>query len=130
MLLYGRYDLWLQPLDGGTARVLTGGRGAADEIRFRYVSEASDERSIDLSEPLLLHAYGEWTKKEGFFRLDGEELAELTWEDKKFSIPQKAEDANRYLFTVQSWEDFPDLWMSAGDFDVRERVSDFNPQNT
>jgi len=129
VLLYGRYDLWLQPLDGGTAGVLTGGRGAADEIRFRYVSEASDEQSIDLSEPLLLRAYGEWTKKEGFFRLDGEDLAELTWEDKKFSIPQKAEDANRYLFTVQSWEDFPDLWMSAGDFDVRERVSDANPQN-
>ncbi|GIS78477.1 MAG: hypothetical protein CM1200mP14_00430 [Gammaproteobacteria bacterium] len=129
MLLYGRYDLWAQPLDGTAARVLTGGRGAADEIRFRYVAEDPDERSIDLSKPLLLHAYGQWTKKEGFFRLNGEDLTELTWEDKKFSLPQKAEDANRYLFTVQSWEDFPDLWMSAGDFDVREQVSDANPQS-
>ena len=129
VLLYGRYDLWLQPLDGEAARVLTGGRGAADEIRFRYVPAASDERSIDLSEPLLLHAYGEWTKKEGFFRLNGEDLTELIWEDKKFSIPQKAEDADRYLFTVQSWEDFPDLWTSEGDFAERGRVSNANPQS-
>jgi len=128
VLLNHRYDIWLQPLDGSAATVLTEGRGAADEIRFRYIQTDDDERSIDLSEPLLLHAYGQWTKQEGFFELDGGELAELTWEDMKFGTPQKAEDADRYLFTVQSWENFPDLWVTDGDFSEREAVTDANPQ--
>ena len=31
IVLYDRYDIWLQPLDGRTATNLTGGRGTTDE---------------------------------------------------------------------------------------------------
>jgi dipeptidyl aminopeptidase/acylaminoacyl peptidase len=128
VLLYHRYDVWHQPLDGSPARNLTEGRGAQDEIRFRYVRTDPEERFIDLSKPLLFSAYGEWTKKEGFFELRGDDLRELTWEDRKFGRPQKAEDADRYLFTVQTFQEFPDLWVSDGDFSDRDQVSVANPQ--
>ena len=62
------------------------------------------------------------------FELDGDDLAELTWEDRRFSYPIRAGEADRYLFTVQTWQDFPDLWVSDGDFARRERVSTANPQ--
>jgi dipeptidyl aminopeptidase/acylaminoacyl peptidase len=128
VLLYHRYDVWHQPLDGSPARNLTEGRGAQDEIRFRYVRTDPEERFIDLSKPLLFSAYGEWTKKEGFFELRGDDLRELTWEDRKFGRPQKAEEADRYLFTVQTFQEFPDLWVSDGDFSDRDQVSVANPQ--
>lgn len=128
VILNHRYDLWLQPWDGSVAENLTGGFGADGEIRLRFVQTDDDEREIDLGEPLLLEAYGEWTKKEGFFELDGDRLREITWEDRRFGYPQKAADADRYLFTVQSWEDFPDLWVSDRDFADRDRVSTANPQ--
>jgi dipeptidyl aminopeptidase/acylaminoacyl peptidase len=128
VLLNHRYDVWLQPLDGSDAVNLTGGFGEEGEIRLRYVRTDPDEREIDLDEPLLLEAYGEWTKKEGFFELDGDDLEELAWEDARFRNPMKANGAERYLFTVQTWQDFPDLWMTEGDFENRERVTVANPQ--
>ena len=128
VLLNHRYDLWLQPLDGRPATNLTENRGFRDEIRFRYVRTDPEERTIDLEAPLLLSAYGEWTKKEGFFELRDGELRELAWEDRKFGRPQKASDADRYLFTVQTFKDFPDLWVSGQDFADRMRVTTANPQ--
>ena len=128
VLLYDRYDVWRQPLDGSIATSLTGGRGAADEMRLRYVDTDPDEDAIDLGEPIVLAAYGQWTKKEGFFELDGSRLREITWEDRRFEGVQKAGDAERYLFTVQTWVDFPDLWVSDRDFADRRRISDANPQ--
>jgi dipeptidyl aminopeptidase/acylaminoacyl peptidase len=128
VLLYHRYDIWLQPLDGEPATNLTEGRGARNEIRFRYVQTDPEERFIDLSQPLLLSAYGQWTKKEGFFELRDGRLRELTWEDRKFGRPQRARNAQNFLFTVQTFQEFPDLWVSGTDFWRRERVTDANPQ--
>jgi len=128
VLLYDRYDMWLQPYDGSSARNLTGGYGTEGETRLRYVRTDPDETEIDLREPLLLEAYGEWTKREGFFELDGSSLRELTWEERRFGRPAKAGDADRYLFTVQTFQDFPDLWVTDGDFSDRTRMSIGNPQ--
>jgi dipeptidyl aminopeptidase/acylaminoacyl peptidase len=128
VLLNHRYDVWLQPLDGSPATNLTGGRGAEDEIVLRYIRTDPEERSIDLEDPLLFSAYGEWTKKAGFFELDDGELRELAWEDKRFGRPQKAENDDRFLFTVQTFQEFPDLWVSDGDFSNRDRVTVANPQ--
>lgn len=128
VLLYDRYDVWLQPFDGSPATSLTGGRGAAEEVQLRIVDTDPEKNTVDLSEPILLEAYGQWTKKEGFFELDGDDLEELTWEDRRFSTPRKAEDADRYLFTAQTWEEFPDLWVTDGDFADRERITYANPQ--
>ena len=128
VLLNHRYDIWLQPLDGTRATNLTGGRGTGDEIRIRYVRTDPEERSIDLGEPLLFSAYGEWTKKAGFFELRDGELHDLAWEDKRFGRLQKSQNADRYLFQVETFQDFPDLWVSDGDFSVRDRVTVANPQ--
>ena len=128
VLLNHRYDLWLQPLDGRPGTNLTQNRGFQDEIRFRYVRTDPEERTIDLEAPLLLSAYGEWTKKEGFFEVRNGNLVELAWEDRRFGRPQKAESADRYLFTVQTFRDFPDLWVSGREFSDRERVTTANPQ--
>jgi dipeptidyl aminopeptidase/acylaminoacyl peptidase len=128
VLLYDRYDVWLQPLDGSTATNLTDGRGAADEVRLRYVQTDPDEEEIDLSGPVLLEAFGQWTKQAGFFRLEDGELTEITLEDRRFGRPMKAASADRYLFTVETFRDFPDLWVSDSDFAGRERVTEANPQ--
>ena len=71
VILRDRYDLYLQPLGGGAPINLTLGRGAEDEIRFRVLDLDPEEDLLDLEEPLFLTAFGQWTKKDGFFRLDG-----------------------------------------------------------
>lgn len=128
VVLYDRYDVWYQPFDGAPATNLTGGYGTDGEVRLRIVETDPDAETLDLDEPILLEAYGEWTKQEGFFELDGDDLEAITWEDRRFSAPMKAENVDRYLFTAQTWQEFPDLWVSDRDFSDRERVSNANPQ--
>ena len=89
MLLYDKYDVWQAPLDGGKATNLTGGVGRAQEIQFRIVrfgggggrggrgggaaaAVAAPRRTddgVDLSQPITLSAYGDRTKKFGYWQL-------------------------------------------------------------
>jgi dipeptidyl aminopeptidase/acylaminoacyl peptidase len=128
VVLEHRYDLWLQPLDGKAATNLTGGTGQANEMVLRYVRTDPEERFIDLKQPLLLSAYGQWTKKEGFYVLQGGRLRELLYEDGHYGRVTKAVKAERYLFTRETWREYPDLWVSSGLFTDRRRITDANPQ--
>ncbi len=130
LILNGRYDLWLQPLDGATARNLTGGRGTAEEVRFRVVRTDPEVQTIDLERPLLLSAYGQWTKKSGYFELSAGRLEELIFADRRFDQLQKAQDADRYSFTSSTFRDFPDLYVTDRRFAELERLTDANPQQS
>jgi len=129
VILTHRYDLWLQPLDGGAATCLTNGSGADNEIVFRYVRTDPEQRFIDLREPMLLTAYGQWTKKAGFYRLRRGRLTELAYEDCRFGRVVKAEEADRFLFTRETFEQFPDYWVSDLNFADRTRITDANPHH-
>ncbi|MCH7824294.1 MAG: hypothetical protein IH849_05780, partial [Acidobacteria bacterium] len=119
VIVQHRYDLWVLPFDGSDARNLTNGVGSDSDIRFRYVNTVPDDqpgggggrggrggggrRKIDLSKPVTLSAYGQWTKKSGFYELDGEQLTEIVYEDAQFSTPTRAADAETFLFTRQTF---------------------------
>jgi len=130
MVLNHQFDLWLQPLDGSAASNLTNEVGAKEEVRFRYVRTDPEEVAIDLDQALLLSAYGEWTKKSGFYELDGGRLSESIFEDRQFSGLRKAKAADRVIFTASTFSEFPDYWVSDLEFDSPRRITDANPQQT
>jgi dipeptidyl aminopeptidase/acylaminoacyl peptidase len=143
-----RYDLWVVPLDGSAPRNLTNGAGAKGEVRFRYVRLAEDSseaggaggggggrgggggaRGIDLTKPITLSAYGEYTKKAGFYELVDGELRELVYEDASFGTPTKAANADRLLYTRQTFTEFPDLYVSGARFAGPRKITNANPQH-
>ncbi len=129
ILLNHRYDIWSVPLEGGTAVNLTGGVGDTLQIRFRVVRLDPDEKSIDLSQPVLLSAYGEWTKQSGYFEvLQGQQPTPLLYTDRRITRILKAKDADRVVFTQETFTQFPDYWTS--DLTLRDpkRMTDANPQ--
>ena len=138
IVLTHQYDLWLVPLDGSPPRNLTNGLGDRNETRFRFVSVESTEnlgplrraraQSIDLTKPVLLSAFGQWTKKAGFYEWHNGQMKELVYEDALFGSPSKAAAADRYLFTRESFSEFPDLRVSGRDFKQNQRITDVNPQ--
>jgi len=133
-----RYDLWLVPFDGSAPKNLTHGAGAKSEIRFRILlpvpadptlpRAAGPRGTIDLSKPVTLSAYGEWTKKSGYSELAGGQLKELIYEDASFSNPVRAMKAERYLFTRQTFVEFPDLRVCGPSFRESRKISGANPQ--
>lgn len=110
VLLSDAWDVWRVPASGSGAVNLTG-NGRRDQVRYRrrFVLDP-DEKGIDLSAPLYLDAYGEWTKKGGVARVDagspGARL--LVWDDVTVARLLKARRADRLAFTRESWRDFPD----------------------
>ena len=151
VIVDGKYDLWSLPLDGSAAKNLTNGAGTQGEIRFRYVRTEPAEaagpggpgggpgggrggragrETIDLAKPITLSAYGEWTKKAGFYELADGKLREVVYEDAAFSNPTKAAKAEKFLFTRQTFVEFPDLRVSGPDFKNSTKLSDANPQQS
>jgi dipeptidyl aminopeptidase/acylaminoacyl peptidase len=132
LLVYDRYDVWaVDPAGEREPRSLTRGEGRGMDVRFRLIRLDPDERSWPSDRSVLLSAFHTGTKDAGFYRtrLDGTRAPErLLMEPRLFSIPVKAKDADRVLFTQQTFREFPDLWVSGTDFRDRTRVSDANPQ--
>ena len=133
-----RYDLWLLPFDGSAARALTNGLGTKQEIKFlpartqpadpMATRAERDSRMYDLTKPLTLSAYGEWTKKAGFYQLANGQLTEIVYDDASFSTPLKAAHADRYLLTRQTFAEYPDLRISGANFKESKKITDVNPQ--
>ena len=148
VLLNHRYDVWQMPLDGGKAVNLTQGAGEAGKIRFRVVrldrprgagggggggggifgAPVQDDEGIDLAKPLTLSAYGDWTKKSGYYQLaPGKAPVALIYADKAIGGVVKAEKADRVMFTEQTFTEFPDYWVSTTAFATPKKVTDANP---
>ncbi len=88
-----------------------------------------EEKFIDTSKPLLLSAFGEWTKKDGYFLLDvGKEPKKLVFADKSFGSIRKAKNTDKILYTIETFVEFPDLYVSGMDFSKAKKVTEANPQ--
>jgi acetyl esterase/lipase len=130
-LINDRHDIWLaDPKGKARPRNLTAGAGRADSLRFRYVRLNTDERSRDLGKPVLLSAFNYKTKAAGFYRLNSKQgpPERLVMEDRRFTNPKKAKNADRFLLTRSTFEEFPDLCISDPDFKSVRKVTDVNPQ--
>jgi len=124
-----KHDLWLLPLDGKNPTNICKDLGNKEEIRFRYVQLDPEEKFIDIANPLLLTAYGEWSKKSGYYSLKvGDAPQKLIFADKSFGLPRKAKKADKILYTIETFVDFPDLYVSGMDFAGAKKVTDANPQ--
>ncbi len=129
VIMNHKYDLWLLPLDGKNPINICKGLGDKQKIRFRYVRLDPEEKFIDTSKPMLLSAYGEWTKKSGFYLLNvGSEPKKLIFADKRFGFPYKAKKADKLLYTVETFVEFPDLHVSGMNFADSQKITDANPQ--
>jgi len=131
IILNHKYDLWSLKIDGSSAQNITQGYGDETETEFRYVNLDYDEPYIDTSKPILLRAYGEWTKKAGFFELTiGKKPKRLIFDDYAFRRIEKAEDTDDVIFTKESFVEFPDFHLTSTSFKKSKKLTNANPQQS
>lgn len=133
VLVNHRWDIWSFPLEGaGEPTRYTAGAGERDRVVLRLVplDEEDREEGFDTSRPLIVEGFGEWSKESGWLRVPpgGGEPRRLLWGDYAYDGLRKAEDADRVVFTRQTFTEFPDLY--AADLSLRgaRRLTDANPQ--
>lgn len=144
VILHHRFDVWQVPLTGGKAVNLTRGVGDSAQIRFRVVrldraargggfgqGQGDDDSGMDMSKPLVLSAYGEWTKQSGYWmREPNGMLRPVLYGDEMIGALARAEDADRVTFTRQTFQRFPDVWSAerVESLASADRITDANPQ--
>ena len=129
LLLYDNWDVWQVPVHGGKGINLTV-NGKKDQIRYRQRFRLDpDEKGIDLTQPLYLSPYGEWTKKSGIARIDKGKpgVKMIFWDDVYFSL-YKAKRADVFLYSKQTYKDYPDLYATNSSFKDGQKLTNANPQ--
>ncbi|MDQ6830830.1 MAG: prolyl oligopeptidase family serine peptidase, partial [Gemmatimonadota bacterium] len=134
VLVYDRFDIWeLDPAGVRAPRVVTDSVGRKQHITFRIVTldTAETEGAIDPSKPLLLRATDEATKASGFYRDRLGVVAapvKLAMMDKAVGVPTKAKSADVVVFSQSTFQEFPNLYVSNGQFASATKFTDANPQ--
>ncbi len=129
VLLSDNWDIWKVPAAGGSGLNLTG-NGKDQSIRYqRYIRLDPEEEGIDLTRPLYISAYGEWTKKAGIAQVRANKPGAkmLLWDDAFYSI-MKAEKADVFLYTRQTYKDSPDYYATDSTLKAGRRLTHANPQ--
>jgi len=114
VLLSDNWDIWQVPVGGGPATNLTV-NGRTEQIRYRRPTILDPEqRGFDLSKPLYLDVYSEWTKKDGIGIIEPGKpgVKRLMWDEAVYGGVTKAKKAEVYLYTRQTYKDPPDYYVS------------------
>ncbi|HEX3876555.1 MAG TPA: prolyl oligopeptidase family serine peptidase [Bryobacteraceae bacterium] len=130
VLLSDGWDVWRVPVAGGAAENLTV-NGDKEKIRYRRIFRLDpDERGVDLSHPVYVSAYGEWTKKGGIGLIEPGKhgVQMLQWGDAAYLQLLKAKSADVYLYTRENTQEFPNYYASNASLTNGKQVTDANPQ--
>jgi dienelactone hydrolase len=128
VLLSDGWDIWKAPVHGGAGVNLTV-NGKKDKIRYRTRYRLDpDEKGIDLTQPMYVNAYGEWTKKAGVAVIaPGATAQMLVFDDASYGTLMKAKRANVYLYTRETVSEYPDYHIAANG-GPGPKITDANPQ--
>ena len=134
VLLSDNWDIYKVSANGTGAPVNLTVNGKKDQIRYRQISTYRNGRpdgvpGIDLSKPLFVSTYGEWTKKEGLSRIEAGKTGAtpIFFEDARFAIT-KARDADTYIYTKQTFTEYPNFFAFNPGFKFGHQLTDINPQ--
>jgi dipeptidyl aminopeptidase/acylaminoacyl peptidase len=130
VLINDKYDIWQFMTATGEGKNITGGFGRQAEMTFRALRLDREKQYFEKGETLLLSSYHNKKKNHGFYSsaLGKGAVTRLLEENKKFQFSAKAKKADVLMYTRESFEEFPDLWVADLTFSSPKKISDVNPQ--
>ncbi|MDR1524533.1 MAG: prolyl oligopeptidase family serine peptidase [Tannerella sp.] len=129
LLVNDAYDTWkLDPSGRQQPVCVTKGVGRANKTRLRYFRTNPESRYLKLEETMMLSAFDETTKENGFYELNKSGLRKLIIDKYTFSTPVKAKNKEIYLYEKNNFHTSPDLYVTVNRWKTETRLSDINPQ--
>lgn len=127
LLVYDEYDIWKLSTNGKPAKKLTSGR--EEEIIYRVMRLDYEDPFLDPEKDLFVSLTGDKTKWSGFGKISTKDkFKKLHYADMAIGGLRKAKEADKYLFTEQTYSDSPDVFASGPDFKKPTQISKTNPQ--
>jgi len=115
IFIYDRYDIWKFDPKGKSAAVNITTNGQKNKVTYRLIQLDKDIKYIDLTQQQLLSAFNEYTKGHGYYQtnLSKPSVPKVLLEGNyMLRTPIKAKDKEIILYTVETFEQYPELWLS------------------
>ncbi|PKD43079.1 S9 family peptidase [Rhodohalobacter barkolensis] len=113
VLINDKYDIWQFDTQSGESLKITEGREENRIFRIRDLDP--DTETYARNERLLLTMFHDWNKSYGFYeaRVGRTGTDQIMEDDKRFNIVALAEDDDAILFTQETYQEYPNLWVAA-----------------
>ncbi|MFM8348680.1 MAG: alpha/beta hydrolase family protein [Bacteroidota bacterium] len=129
VLIHDRYDLWsFDPRGASPAVRLTNGR--AVKMVHRFVKTDLESRFIDSASDLWVSYFNEHDKQSGYATVSvktGKSTLAVYGPARHGGL-YKARQSQQYLFTRETFREFPDLWTAGKGLIKPTKVTNVNPQ--
>ena len=129
-LVYDKYDVWgIDPKDPADARNLTEGIGRAENRRYRILDLDPDEDA--LADQLMLDGFDYGSKEQGLYadNIRGDSAPrQLVGGAYSFRRLDKAKDAEVYMFSRESFREYPEVWVAGAGLENPRALSDVGNQ--
>jgi acetyl esterase/lipase len=131
VLISDNWDIWQVAADGSSATNLTV-NGRKEQIRYQppFILNP-DDHGFDLTKPLYLGAYGEWTKKSGLGIIQPGKpgFMRAMWDDASYGTLRKAKDADEFVYVRQTYKDPPDIYVADASLTNGKKLTDLAAAN-
>ncbi|MGW8123849.1 alpha/beta hydrolase family protein [Roseivirga echinicomitans] len=120
-----KYDVWQFYTNASKPRRITDGK--SEQIRARY-NFFNFEDYIDEKQPMYVSLFGTWSKMSGYgIVTPGKSVKRLIFENARVSRLNKAENADRFAYSIESFSDSPDFFVGSGELSDAKQISNTNP---
>ena len=127
LIVHDQYDAFLANPRTGAIHRLTNGR--KDKVRFRYLDVKPYEEEAKLAYPMYFDALDTETKKNGIFIIDAKGEGKMAIaDDVLVRRLTKSKDADRMMFTMESFGKSPDVYITNEAFSAAKPVTKTNVQ--
>jgi dipeptidyl aminopeptidase/acylaminoacyl peptidase len=129
VLLYDRYDIWRAGLDNGEMVNITAGEGRSNKTVLR-IRKLNDRPLFARGEQLYIEGFNENTKTRALFsaRPDRSGLNLLRDEGMNLRFRLLSGDEKTVVYSRESYNEFPDLWLTGTRFRDPGRISRLSEQ--
>ncbi|MBX3043196.1 MAG: S9 family peptidase [Candidatus Kapabacteria bacterium] len=138
VLIYERNDIYKFFLgDHGSFVNLTATVGRRLDITFRLRQTNTRKKVFSEKDTVYMHGYSHKSKNTNLYFLETHIAGGINIctesgmghiEGKNYFFVKKAQNADKILYTKESFDEFPDLWYSDIFLDSAKKISDVNPE--
>ena len=128
ILIYDKFDIWNFSTKNNSRTNITEGEGRKENRIFR-IEKLENQQSFAKNETLLLNSYHDLKKNFGFYttNISKPDVTPLLEEDRKFTILAKAVESEKVLFTSETYDEYPNLWVAeTASFSKTKQVSNLH----
>ncbi len=129
--IYDRYDVWKVDPTGSAAPVNITAVGRKQKDTYRYSRVNREEKFLKPGQPVFFRVQNDITKKMGFVYdnlSDHLQMKTLVFGENSFGALDKADDANVFTYTKESYTQSPDLYVNNLTNSSEVKLSATNPQ--